>query len=667
MRVMRSLLLAAFVVLPAFGAEKFVLVQGGALGEQRVDDFEVSTHPVTNAEYAEFVQATGHAAPLHWQAGAAPAGSQSHPVIFVNRYDVADYLGWRTRKEGRVYRLPTVLEFEFAARAGDPAAKYPWGSDAPTGKANFDDTGNRTFAQWRQFLKPVEAFAPNRLGLFDMAGNVWQMVDTYPDEAVARFKYRITKPAELEGAITGGSWARTEYYLRCGVRGGASPGIRHPDIGFRVVREPKGTTHFRLEVRRLVALPAGNNQVFLSWQQLAKDTPETGFHIYRSTRRDAAGARITTSPATRSTNYTDASAPAKGRAYYRVRPVGPDGKEGPPSEWAAVEAGSARTGLVMQIEPTAKQGGFLPVFGDLNGDGVLDVALRLDNGIHEMSRDPGVPVELEGFTNYGRSIWRRPLVWHENCFGSSSNVSVVVHDLNGDGKAEVIARVQEEGKVFLAVLDGMTGRTLRRTPWTEMVSDFSKSSTRIHMSVGYLDGKTPAIITQTGLYENEVIDAYDAQLRKLWQYKSLGETNGSGSHHIDIADVDGDGRDEVFNGTMLLNPGGTLRWAIYRQHPDIVSVKHILPGSRDRQVYYVLETSTHAGVYVVDAKSGKVIWKVNREDDPRWTHAHVGWASDIWDGSPGMELFANRDGHLAKETLLYSAEGKLLAEPFPGG
>jgi len=118
---------------------------------------------------------------------------------------------------------------------------------------------------------------------------------------------------------------------------------------------------------------------------------------------------------------------------------------------------------------------------------------------------------------------------------------------------------------------------------------------------------------------------------------------------------------------MLLNPGGTLRWAIYRQHPDIVSVKHILPGSKDRQVYYVLETSTHAGVYVVDAKSGKVIWKVNREDDSRWTHAHVGWASDIWDGSPGMELFANRDGHLAKETLLYSAEGKLLAEPFPGG
>ncbi len=49
-------------------------------------------------------------------------------------------------------------------------------------------------------------------------------------------------------------------------------------------------------------------------------------------------------------------------------------------------------------------------------------------------------------------------------------------------------------------------------------------------------------------------------------------------------------------------------------------------------------SGVHAGAYVVDAKTGKIIWKLNREDDPRWEHAHVGWASDIWDGSPGMEM-----------------------------
>jgi hypothetical protein len=74
-------------------------------------------------------------------------------------------------------------------------------------------------------------------------------------------------------------------------------------------------------------------------------------------------------------------------------------------------------------------------------------------------------------------------------------------------------------------------------------------------------------------------------------------------------------RDEVFNGTTLLNPDGTVRWSIYRLHPDIVSVKRMLPGGKDRQVFFAVESNIHAGAYLVDARSGKIIWKVNREDD----------------------------------------------------
>ena len=48
-----------------------------------------------------------------------------------------------------------------------------------------------------------------------------------------------------------------------------------------------------------------------------------------------------------------------------------------------------------------------------------------------------------------------------------------------------------------------------------MSTDFSKTSSRIHMAIAYLDGKTPSIITQTGLYENEIFDAYDTKLNKL--------------------------------------------------------------------------------------------------------------------------------------------------------
>ncbi len=650
-------------------AAEYVLVRGGPMPgnpEVRVDDFEIEIHPVTNREYHEFVQATGRPAPLHWTGGAIPAGMEEHPVVFVNRFEAAAYARWRSEREGRLLRLPTAAEFEYAARAGSATARYPWGDESPSGKANYDPEGRRTFAEWRRYLQPVKSHPPNPWGLYDMAGNVWQMVDRYPDLAVNRFVYRVMDPVERETALAGGSWARGEYYLRCGVFGGASSGIRHPDIGFRLVRQPPGATHFARQPRRLVAAPAGQGAVYLSWQWLPGDSPRAGFHVYRSPRTDAAGVRVTEAPVTDSTNFLDRAAPKSGRVYYRVRPV-EAGREGPPSEWAGVDLGAERSGRIMLIEPTPRQGGFVPVFGELDGDGRFDVVLRLDNGIREMSRDPGVPVELEAFTSYGRQLWRRPLVSHALCFGNANNVPVAVFDLDGDGKDEVIAQVEQDGELFLAVLDGMTGQLLRRTPWRKMVSDFAKSSTRVHLSIAYLDGRRPAIVTQTGLYENEVLDAYDADLNRLWTYESFAETNGSGSHHIDIADVDGDGRDEVFNGTMLLGPDGKLRWALYREHPDIVAIKHILPGSKERQVFYAVESNVHAGAYLVDARTGRVIWKVNREDDPRWVHAHTGWVADIWDGSPGMEMLTNRDGHAAEDLVLFAAGGKILMNPFPRG
>jgi hypothetical protein len=671
------MLLKAFALLLGLAAcafaagDGFVFVRGGSFrsagAEVRVEPFEMLDHPVTSAEYLEFVRATHHAAPLHWTGGAVPAGLENAPVVFVNRYDVDDYIRWRAARDHRLYRLPTPAEFEYAARAGSNDAIYPWGTAAPAGQANYDASGDRKPTEWRKYLKPVKSYQPNAWGLYDMAGNVWQMLWTDRDPSERLFVYRLTLPVHKQVTVAGGSWARGEYYLRCGVSGGISAGIRHPDQGFRLVRQPAGATHFERVVRRLVAVPSGAGKVFLSWQLLASDARNAGFHVYRSARRDAAGERLTSSPIVDSTNFVDAAAPVAGRVSYRVRAVLAGGREGVPSEWVTMTPSGARSGLIAVFEPTPKQGGFTPIFGDLDGDGALDLVARLANGTREMSRDPALPIELEAYTSYGRALWRRPLGWHDHCYGNHNNLPVIVYDLDGDGKSEVICRLQEGDRLFLAVLDGMTGRVLRKTPWREMVTDISGTSTRVHMSIARLDGRTPAIITQTGLYENEILNAYRPDLTRLWEYRSLAETSGSGSHHIDIADVDGDGRDEVFNGTMLLNPDGTLRWAIYRQHPDIVAVKHILPGAKDRQVYYAVENSNHAGAYLVDAKTGKIIWKDNRENDPRWVHAHIGWASDIWAGSPGMEMLTNRDGHPSQDQVLFSATGKILMNPFPAG
>ena len=99
-----------------------------------------------------------------------------------------------------------------------------------------------------------------------------------------------------------------------------------------------------------------------------------------------------------------------------------------------------------------------------------------------------------------------------------------VWDMDGDGRAEVITRLQIGDAVFVAILDGMTGHVKYKAPWTPIATDHQGSSTRIHLSVAYLDGVHPAVVTQSGLYENEIFTAYDAQLKPMWQFKSMRAT-----------------------------------------------------------------------------------------------------------------------------------------------
>jgi formylglycine-generating enzyme required for sulfatase activity len=91
-------------------AADWVPIKGGVLQPGiRLDDFEMLDHPVTNAEYKLFVDDAKYPAPPYWDRGRIPAGMENLPVVFVSRYaDVAAYTKWRTAKEGRAYRLPTM-------------------------------------------------------------------------------------------------------------------------------------------------------------------------------------------------------------------------------------------------------------------------------------------------------------------------------------------------------------------------------------------------------------------------------------------------------------------------------------------------------------------------------------------------------------------------------
>lgn len=654
--------------------EGFVLVEGGSFqsgdvitcssrSSVQVSDFEMLDHAITNIEYKQFTDATGFSVPLHWKDGEIPEGMEEHPVIFVNRYDVDEYLKWLSEIDGRIYRLPTIVEFEYASRGGLADNIYPWGDKEPGDDVNFDSEGEREFDKWMDYLKPAKSGKPNGYGLYNMAGNIWHLTVYLLDPVTVRFKYRIKNVPSLEGSRMGGSWARSKEYLRCGNYSELSSGIRHPDVGFRPVREPQ-RAKWEIQPRKLVAANSKKGSVWLSWALLSDDSPATCFNIYRAGSRNHIGFKINDIPVSASTTYEDNNLTEGQRYHYYIREVKADGSEGRRSNWTGITVGDGLPSVVARFKPLTQTGDIVPVFGDLNGDGILDCAIRLGNGNQEMSQDPGLPVQMEAFA-FGRSLWRKNICFHDHCYGSANNVPFNVWDMDGDGKDEIITRLQLGDSVFVTILDGMTGDIKCKAPWPDMATDNRRSSTRIHLSVGYLDGVHPAVVTQTGLYENEIFVAFDSNLKKLWQFDSFAETNGSGGHKIEMADVDGDGKQEVFNGTTCLNNNGSIRWSIYRQHPDIVSIHDFLPDRPGLEVYYVVESNAHAGVYMVDADSGEVIWKINREDDPRWTHGHVGWASDIWDGSPGIECMSNRSGHSDNVQVLFSSTGEILAEPFP--
>ncbi len=142
--------------------------------------FQIDRVPVTNAQFAEFLNARSHStakgerlydyddndARIHQVAGkyVADRGYENHPVVEPSWLGARDYCTWRGK------RLPTEAEWEKAARGTD-GRKYPWGNTAPErSRAQFGMRFNDT--------APVENFAAGAspYGVLGMAGNAWEWV-----------------------------------------------------------------------------------------------------------------------------------------------------------------------------------------------------------------------------------------------------------------------------------------------------------------------------------------------------------------------------------------------------------------------------------------------------------------------------------------------------------
>jgi formylglycine-generating enzyme required for sulfatase activity len=242
----------------------------------RVAGFSVDACAVTNAQFADFVDATGYVTvaerPLdpadfpdlpperlapgsmvfrptrgpvdlrhlsqwwRWTPGASwshPLGPASsvdrlldHPVVHVAHEDATAYAAWAGAS------LPTEAEWEYAARGGLEGAAFTWGDEPRPGGALMANTWDGPDFPWRVtgesgYLRtaPVGSFPPNGYGLFDMAGNVWEWTqDWWTERHPARQPDACCAPADPRGGVREESYDPAQPQFRNGrlvVKGGS--------------------------------------------------------------------------------------------------------------------------------------------------------------------------------------------------------------------------------------------------------------------------------------------------------------------------------------------------------------------------------------------------------------------------------------------------------------
>lgn len=188
---------------------------------------------VTNAEFRRFAQATGYQSEGRWTLYATPERDR-HPVVAVTWNDALAYARWAGK------RLPTEAEWEFAARAGRPAAAY---GTAGAGETARDRAAfGRTVVNPRRMplrgiqTSPVASFPPNPFGLYDMAGNAAEWCADWFDAGYYAISPARNPPGPDFGrgrVVRGGSWNDRAGYLMAERRYGLPPGTIAFTLGFR--------------------------------------------------------------------------------------------------------------------------------------------------------------------------------------------------------------------------------------------------------------------------------------------------------------------------------------------------------------------------------------------------------------------------------------------------
>jgi formylglycine-generating enzyme required for sulfatase activity len=168
-------------------------------------------------------------------------GRGRRPVVNVTWDNVKAYLAWLSRKTGKTYRLLSEAEREYVTRAGT-ATPFWWGTSISTDQANYDgDTtyGGGPKGETRFQTVPVDSFSANPWGLYQVHGNVHELVeDCYHDSYVGAPSNGSawTSGDCSRRVLRGGFWRSDAFEVRAASRNHNIAGVRGGGVGFRVAR-----------------------------------------------------------------------------------------------------------------------------------------------------------------------------------------------------------------------------------------------------------------------------------------------------------------------------------------------------------------------------------------------------------------------------------------------
>ncbi|MGN0846220.1 MAG: DUF6807 family protein [Kiritimatiellia bacterium] len=455
---------------------------------------------------------------------------------------------------------------------------------------------------------------------------------------------------------------------------------RRPDVKGARAREGRVTER----MDRGVVATVTERGTYVGWRMLETDAKDRAFDLWRKVEGKVE--KVNAAPIVQTSDcflpgYTNAAAQysVDGTSFTAVRSV-----RTPDTPYISIPLADTNATI-----------GAVAV-GDLDGDGAYDFVVKTPSGGTDPWDLVWKPAEgtykLEAYTSTGRFLWRREMGWNIE-LGIWYSPFVVV-DLDGDGKAEVVAKTapltpdyrDRDGRVmagpeFLTVFDGLTGEVRAQTPWIprgapDPVDDYNHFNSRNQLAVAYLDGRTPCVIMERGTYGKMIVDAYafnGTALERVWRFNNEfmpRRFRGQGDHGCLCNDVDGDGCDEVLIGSLTLDHDGTVLWCNGHGHSDAHYYGDIDPKRPGMELAFIYETRQPkgGGIFMANPVTGEEIWKL-----PTPTrHVHgCGICADLDPAHPGLEVYGqevDQSGSTKQHThpqsdnrWFYAADGTLLA------